>query len=191
MYMFHFYIFDHFCEISVIHVHQFFFKDYTNWIKLDINWIMNSSMIFLDWKKRLGQSYEEMKRTVNRDSYNATPLVVQISFFCMKETQEPQPHPRVALQGETTPHLDPMSMKSPRLSVLLSSLKGISYWTALYFKYMEILWDMWHSFLFHRAAKKDVLGFQKRNTTMPIFIWHMLAPMFCTKNCYKRYFYVK
>ncbi len=68
---------------------------------------------------------------------------------------------------------------------------NIVYWTALYFKYMEILWDMWHSFLFHRAAKKDVLGFQKRNTTMPIFIWHMLAPMFCTKNCYTRYFYVK
>ncbi len=110
----------------------FFFKDYTNWIKLDINWIMNSSMIFFDWKKRLGQSYEEMKRTVNRDSYNATPLVVQISFFCMKETQEPQPHPRVALQGETTPHLDPMSMKSPRLSVLLSSLKGISFIGLLY-----------------------------------------------------------
>ncbi len=46
---------------------SFFFKDYTNWIKLDINWIMNSSMIhqwFSDWKKRLGQSYEEMKRTV-------------------------------------------------------------------------------------------------------------------------------
>ncbi len=49
---------------------------------------MNSSMIhqwFSDWKKRLGQSYEEMKRTANRDTYNVNPLLFRFHFSAWKK----------------------------------------------------------------------------------------------------------
>ncbi len=169
---------------------SFFFKDYTNWIKLDINWIMNSSMIhqwFSDWKKRLGQSYEEMKRTANRDTYNVNPLLFRFHFSAWKKPKNHNLIP-VWLCRETTPHLDPMSMKSPRLSVLLSSLKGISFIGLLY---TSSTWKYFGICDIHLSPtgppRKMFLDFKKE--TLPCqYSWHILAPMFRNKNCYSRNF---